>query len=87
LSARLDTEYGLSLVSGEADIESRARSVLSYEGKVLLLQWRLEVHEAGQLVHESAGEQRFARGLHEETTNSKELPRRPSSQGRAALFS
>ncbi len=66
LSARLDTEYAMGVVSGEADVECRATSTLSYEGSVLLLTWRLEVHERDLLVHEASGERRFARDLNEE---------------------
>lgn len=66
LSARVETEYAMTLLSGEASVESRAVSTLIYEGSDLLLTWRLEVREQDLLVHEASGERRFARDLYEE---------------------
>ena len=55
------------LVSDEVDVASRIVATLRYKGTALPLQWRPEVHEAGRLMHEAAGVQRFANNVNEET--------------------
>ncbi|MEZ5923432.1 MAG: CocE/NonD family hydrolase [Hyphomicrobiaceae bacterium] len=74
LSACIESEYGLALVSGEADIASRAVSILRYEGNTLLLQWRLEVREAGVLLHQAAGRRQVVRHRYEEHQTGSPKP-------------
>jgi hypothetical protein len=67
LSARRQTEYAMVFVNGEVDVASRAVATLRYKGTALPLQWRVGVREAGRLMHEAAGEHRFANNVNEET--------------------
>ena len=54
LSARLVTEYHWSFSSGPADVSGLSRTVLTADAQNFLLNWQMEVREAGQIVHSSS---------------------------------
>jgi len=60
-SARLVTEYLWALKSGEADVESLARTELTSDAETFYVSWRLEVREKGLLVHSAAATRRVKR--------------------------
>lgn len=61
LSARLVTEYNWAIASGEADVESVARTELTADETHFILSWRLEARQRGQLVHSASATQRIRR--------------------------
>ena len=58
LLACLETEYRLSFISGEANVESRATTVLTADKEAFHIVWHIKAYERGKLVHE-AGDERW----------------------------
>jgi uncharacterized protein len=61
LSAKLVTEYRWAVASGEADMESMARTELTADATHFHLSWRLEARERGRLVHSASATRRIRR--------------------------
>lgn len=61
LSAKLVTQYDWAIASGEADVESVARTELTADETHFTLSWHLEARQRGRLVHSVSATRRIRR--------------------------
>ncbi len=61
LSAKLDAEWRIGFVSDGVDAEVRSQVTLTADAEMFDLCWRVEARDGGELFHERAGHERFAR--------------------------
>ncbi|HLY58508.1 MAG TPA: CocE/NonD family hydrolase [Stellaceae bacterium] len=61
LSARLDSEYFIGFVSGDAAVEVKSQLTLTGDAETFELDWRITASEGGTVVHEKADRKRIRR--------------------------
>jgi hypothetical protein len=61
LSAVATADWSYGIISGDADISATARTELRCDAEDLILTWRVETSERGEMVHEASNTLRIKR--------------------------